>query len=89
MFQGAGSVNQVSLFFDNIGVTVGAIPRFEATIAFSAALNQCGFALLGQSEFFSRFKVEFDLPNRFFYIEDPPPPALPDPAPQLPSSRQV
>ena len=80
MFQGAGSVNQVSLFFDNIGVTVGNIPRFVGTIAFSAALNQCGYGLLGQSEFFSRFKVEFDLPNKMFYVEDPPPPPAPAPA---------
>jgi hypothetical protein len=79
MFQGAGSVNQVSLFFDNIGITVGIIPRFIGTIAFSAALNQCGFGLLGQSEFFSRFKVEFDHPNRLFYIEDPQAPTPPSP----------
>jgi hypothetical protein len=79
MFQGAGSVNQVSLFFEGIGVTVGVIPRFVGTIAFSPALNQCGYGLLGQSEFFSRFKIEFDLPNRFFYIEDPPP--QPNPVP--------
>jgi hypothetical protein len=84
MFQGAGSVNQVSLFFDNIGVTVGIMPRFVGTIAFSAALNQCGYGLLGQSEFFSRFKIEFDLPNKMFYIEDPPPiPPAPLQAPQV------
>ena len=76
-FQGAGSINQVSLFFDNIGVTVGSIPRFEGTIAFSAALNTCGYGLLGQSEFFSRFRIDFDLPNRFFYIEDALPAAVP------------
>ena len=72
-FQGVGSINQVSTFFDNIGVTVGPMPRFEATIAFSPALNQHGYGLLGQGEFFSRFKIEFDLPNRFFYIENPMP----------------
>jgi len=60
-----------STFFDDIGITVGAIPRFAGTIAFSPALNQSGYGLLGQGEFFSRFKVDFDLPNRFFYIEDP------------------
>lgn len=76
-FEGAGSVNQVSLFFDNVGVTEGNIPRFVGTIAFSAALNQCGYGLLGQSEFFSRFKVDFDLPNRMFYVEDPPPQPVP------------
>jgi len=70
-FQGVGSVNQVSTFFDDIGITVGAMPKFAGTIAFSPALNQSGYGLLGQGEFFSRFKVDFDLPNRFFYIEDP------------------
>ena len=69
MFQGAGSVNQVSLFFDNMGVTINGIPRYVSTVAFSAALNQCGFGLLGQNGFFDRFKVEFDLPGGFFYIE--------------------
>jgi hypothetical protein len=68
-FQGVGSVNQVSLFFENIGLTVGVIPRLVATVAFSTALDQCGYGLLGQGGFFSRFKVEFDLPNGFFYIE--------------------
>jgi hypothetical protein len=90
-FQGAGSINQVSLFFDGIGVTVGVIPRFAGTIAFSPALNQCGYGLLGQSEFFSRFKIEFDLPNRFFYIDDgiqSPAPA-PAPLPQLPPPTQA
>ena len=68
-FQGVGSVNQVSLFFENIGLTVGVIPRFVGTVAFSTALDQSSYGLLGQSGFFSRFKVEFDLPNGFFYIE--------------------
>ncbi len=70
-FQGAGSVNQVSVFFDDIGVSVGNVPRFTATVAFSAAMNQCGFGLLGQNGFFDRFKVDFDLPKKFFYVEDP------------------
>lgn len=69
-FHGAGSVNQVSLFFDNIGLTVGNLPRFVTTLAFSAAMNQSGFGLLGQQGFFNRFKVDFDLLRRFFYIED-------------------
>jgi hypothetical protein len=69
-FQGAGSVNQVSVFFDDIGVSIGSIPRFSTTIAFSAALNQCGFGLLRQSGFFDRFRVHFDHASGFFYIED-------------------
>jgi hypothetical protein len=89
MFSGAGSVNQVSIFFDNIGVTIGAIPRFVSTVAFSAAMNQPGLGLLGQSGFFSRFKVEFDLPNGFFYVDDgiQPPVPVPAPPPQLPPAQ--
>lgn len=70
-FQGAGSVNQVSVFFDDIGVSVGNVPRFSTTVAFSAAMDQCGLGLLGQNGFFDRFKVDFDLPKKFFYVEDP------------------
>jgi hypothetical protein len=69
-FAGAGSSNQVSWFFDDIGITIGSIPRFEATVSFSSAMNPTGLGLLGQSGFFSRFKVEFDLPNGFFYVQD-------------------
>ena len=54
-FQGVGSVNRVSTFFDDIGITVGAMPRFEGTIAFAPALNPSGYGLLGQGEFFSRY----------------------------------
>jgi hypothetical protein len=66
--RGVGKSSFVVL--DNIGLTVGNLPRFVTTLAFSAAMNQSGFGLLGQQGFYNRFKVDFDLLRRFFYIED-------------------
>jgi hypothetical protein len=73
-FSGVGSTQLHQLSFSGVGLTVDPLERFTADVAFTSALNITGIGLLGQRGFFSRFRVDFDLPKGVFYIEEPPAP---------------
>lgn len=67
-FGGAGSFNQPAWFF-SITLNIGTVVSYQTLVGFTPALEAPGFGLLGQNGFFDRFKVEFDLRNNAFYIE--------------------
>lgn len=68
-FGGAGSQNQPAGFFD-LALSIGTAIQYQARIGFTPALDGTGMGLLGQHGFFDRFKVQFDLQNGVFYLED-------------------
>jgi hypothetical protein len=69
-FSGAGSATQAAWFF-RVTLHIGTLISYQVPVGFTAALEGLGFGLLGQNGFFDRFKVEFDLRNKVFFLEGP------------------
>jgi hypothetical protein len=58
-----------SAFFHNIQLDLQGIAPLPAYVGFTDGLNQWGVGLLGQSGFFDRVGVHFDLHNGKLEIE--------------------
>jgi hypothetical protein len=69
MTGGIGSA-AVPMYYWTITVHFGPA-QFDVLAGFTEDMNSKGFGLLGQHGFFEHFKVQFDLPNRVFWIEVP------------------
>jgi hypothetical protein len=69
-FEPTNGVGGLTLsFFYNIQIDLQGIVQFPAYTAFTDGLNQWGVGLLGQSGFFDRVGVHFDLHNGKFEID--------------------
>jgi hypothetical protein len=68
---GVGDGGGVITHFSEIIIDLQGITQFEAFAGFTTGLEQWGVGLLGQTGFFDKFRIEFDLPNNEFRIEIP------------------
>lgn len=74
MTAGVGSA-AVQMYFWTVSMDIGPVQK-ETVVGFTEDMNSKGIGLLGQHGFFEHFKVQFDLPNKIFWIEVPDPPSL-------------
>jgi len=63
------------MYYWKVTIDLG-VAQTEALAGFTEDMNSKGHGLLGQHGFFDRFKVQFDLPNKLFWIETPDPPQI-------------
>ena len=68
-FGGPGSIKQPAWFFE-VTLTIGGFSPFSAPVGFTPALERNAIGILGQSGFFDRFIIAFDLRNGLFHIDD-------------------
>jgi hypothetical protein len=65
---GVGSYN-VPTYFWNLEIDLQGLTRFPVFAGFTPGLDQLGLGLLGQSGFFDRFNISFNLRQGIFEIE--------------------
>ena len=65
---GAGVGSYTLTHFHNVTMDFGVL-RIPVYAGFTDGLDHWGVGLLGQSSFFDRFKIHFDLPGGIFEIE--------------------
>jgi hypothetical protein len=74
MTGGVGSAG-VPMYYWKVTIDLGPA-QTEVLAGFTEDMNSKGHGLLGQHGFFDHFKVQFDLPDRLFWIEIPDPPQI-------------
>jgi len=74
MTGGVGSAG-IPMYYWKIAIDLG-LAQTEVTAGFTEDMDSKGYGLLGQHGFFDRFRVQFDLPNKAFWIEFPDPPEI-------------
>ena len=67
---GLGRVN-VPTYYWNVQIDLQGITTFDVYAGFTEGLETWGVGLLGQSGFFDRFPMSFDLKNGLFHIDIP------------------
>jgi hypothetical protein len=67
---GMGSVD-VPTHFAQISINLQGVIEFPVYAGFTSGLDQLGYGLLGQTGFFGRFNLRFELARRTCYIEIP------------------
>jgi hypothetical protein len=68
--KGVGNPDVVG-YFSQIGVYIPGIGTIRVEAGFSKGMDHMRLGLLGQQGFFEAFRVTFDPPNNFFYLETP------------------
>ena len=60
------------MYYWKITIDLGPA-QTEVVAGFTEDMNSKGYGLLGQYGFFDHFRVQFDLPNKVFWVETPDP----------------
>jgi hypothetical protein len=68
--KGVGNSDVLS-HFAQVGIYIPGIGTIQVEAGFSEGMEHMGIGLLGQQGFFEAFRVTFDLPQNFFYLETP------------------
>ncbi len=69
-FETAAGVGGLGLaFFHNITIDLQGVVQVQVYVGFTDGLEQWGVGLLGQSGFFDRFNVSFNLRQGIFEVE--------------------
>ena len=82
MTNGVGDA-AVPMYYWTVKIDIGPT-QFDVLAGFTEGMNGKGIGLLGQHGFFDKFKIQFDLPGKRFWVEVPDPPQInlpPNPPP--------